>query len=194
MSKGEYMRIAIASLVLVSAGALQAQTSSSTNCWANGAYVNCTTQTQPDYMANFNKGIENMQRQLQAIQEQKAVAAQAAAQAFAYERAINIRKHAGQLASSGDCKSARDYAAEQGEFQLSSEVYAYCKQRESDLSAARNQQSAQQLAPSGNRQTRIVPEGTFLSSQTDIGNGKMKCSFNNGFTRVIPIGSNCFEP
>ena len=178
-------------LVALSASAsATAQVSSTTNCWVNGRYVNCSTQTQPDYMGNFNKGIENMQQQLQAMQD----GAERKKAAEANERARNeesnkayIRQRVGELAAAGNCVNARQFAIVHGEFQLHSEVDAYCKQQESH---AQQRQAAQSRPVSES----VVPQGVFLNSKTDLGNGEMKCNFANGFTRVISRDGDCFKP
>lgn len=166
-----------------------AQVSSSTSCWGNGPFFNCSTQTLPNYMDNFNRGIEGMQRQLQEIQneaERKKLLAAVEKARIAQSNRNYYRQRAGELVAAGNCSGARQVALAHGEFQLHSEIDAFCNQRDS---------TPQQSAPSTNNtnQTRVVPQGVLLNSRTDIGNGSFRCTFSNGFTRVIFSDTDCFK-
>lgn len=168
---------------------VSAQVTSNTSCLVNGQYVNCTTQTLPDYMGQAQRGIENMQQQLQAMSDaaerKKAAEASERIRIQQSNRAY-IRQRVGELAAAGDCLNARQFAVTHGEFQLHSEVDSYCKQRENQ----QQQRDAQVAATSAN----VVPKGVLLNRRTDLGNGKMKCEFANGFVREISIDGDCFKP
>lgn len=182
------MRLLIFAVSLAASVPVSAQVTSTTNCLVNGRYVNCTTQTLPDYMGNFQRGVENMQQQLQAMSD----AAERKKAAEAYERTriqqsnrAYVRQRVGELAAAGNCVNARQFAVAHGEFQLHAEVDTYCKQREGQQEPA-----AQAVASSAS----MVPNGVLLNRRTDLGNGKMKCEFANGLVREISSDGDCFKP
>lgn len=96
-----------------------------------------------------------------------------------------IRQRAGELVAAGNCNGARQFAIAHGEFQMHSEIDTFCKQKEN---AAQKPVTSQTNVG----RARAVPQGVLLNSRADIGNGKFKCTFSNGFTRVISSEDDCF--
>lgn len=181
-----FVILAVASLPSIG----NAQVNSSTSCWGSGPYLNCSTQSQPNYMDNFNRGIENMQRQLRDIEndaERRKLLAAIEQTRIAQSNRNYIRQRAGQLAATGNCNGARQLAIANGEFQMHAEIDNFCKQKENSSQQASSSQS-------NISQARVVPQGVLLNSRTDVGNGRFKCTFSNGVTRVISSNDDCFKP
>lgn len=168
------------------------QTTSNTNCIANGNVVNCTTTTSPNYMDQFQKGLENMDSQLQSMQEkrerQRLMMENARLQSELNKREELSRKVAARdmvmnLVRQGKCPEAKYQALYHGEQELFQRVDAYCR-------SIAVPTSSQSTTPSNPR--RVVPEGIYLNMKTSQKGGGYKCSFTDGSVRYVSEYGDCF--
>lgn len=98
-----------------------------------------------------------------------------------------IRARAEELAKSGNCDGARQFSIDHGNLQIHSKIDSYCNKKNNHI----KQTSSSKI---NSTQERVVPQGIYLNSKNDIGNGNFECIFSNGFTRIIPLDGDCFKP
>ena len=97
----------------------------------------------------------------------------------------------------GDEDRANSITAQQLELERQQMEYQFRIQQQ-QLESERQQLNQQQQAlaeaqeKARRAESRFVPEGVFLNSETQLGDGTKRCSFNNGAKRVIASTADCW--
>lgn len=137
-------------------------------------------------MDQFQKGLENMDSQLQSMQEkrerQRLMMENARLQNELNKKA-ELRDMVLYLVRQGKCAEAKYQALYHGDRPLFYNVEETCRSMATPA-------PTQPAAPE--KPKRVVPEGVYLSMKTSLKNGGYKCSFTDGSTRIINDYGDCF--